>query len=103
MERDADELPLLPDELAHISGLPAAFIRLAIECGCPVEEGRVSHSEIISWLSDHYNEFRAATGLPVLHPSQSVDPVERARVKFKHSLGTILDYRESRSSDPLSK
>jgi hypothetical protein len=103
MESDGDLLPMTVDDLAAKSGLPSAYIRLAIECGCPTERGLVTHGGVSLWILDNYPTVRAAAGLEVLKESSSTDSLERARVNVRNCLRTLIDYRESRSSNPATK
>jgi hypothetical protein len=103
----ADE-PILPpltvEELSAVSSFPPALIRLAIDCGCPTSaDGRLTQCEFGWWLADHYNEVRAAAGLPLLPDVADQSDDERDFQSLNNSMRTIADYCASRATDPVFK
>ena len=96
-------LPMPVEDVALIVGLPRAFVRLAIDCGCPSKDGLLSQIALFGWLVRHCHRFRAAAALPALPPSNSTDAAQLHQAAFRDMLQTIVDYRESRCSDPATK
>ena len=106
--RPMPEEPLLPpltvEELSAVSSFPPALIRLAIDCGCPTNtDGRLTQCEFGWWLAEHYNDVRAAAGLPLLPEVTAQSEDEREFQRLNNSMRTIADYCASRSSDPAFK
>ena len=98
------EIPCSVEELwAKFQVIPG-FTRLAVSCGCPTTDGgRLVPAVLFGWITDHYEEMRAAAGLPALAEAASSDLMVVARCKAKNTLLTFADYAESRSSDRVMK
>jgi hypothetical protein len=92
------------EELAGALQIPPAFIRLAIECGCPAPDGQLSHFALTEWLLLHYNQVRKVAGLPEVAESDA-PPGDRhhATIALGNMLRTLVDYGASRHSRPEMK
>ena len=101
--RDRSEMPIAVEDLAALAGVPPAFVRLAIDCGCPAENGFLSYISLTGWLFRHYEVLRSAAALPALPPIDALDEHDRTEAGRRNTLRTMIDYRESRCSDPETK
>ena len=95
---DPERRPLSIEDLARTRGFPISFIRLAIDCGCPTENGKIAFSSFVFWLADNYALVRARAGLQELPSEEGLTKRAAAHVKIGNMLLTISDYLESRST-----
>jgi hypothetical protein len=91
------------EEAADIVGCAPAFIRLAIDCGCPFSGDKIAPVTITEWVGHNLDRVRKMAGLSNLPPMAhlSADVSEFARGGYL--LLTIAEYQASRSSDPKRK
>ena len=101
--KTAAELVMPVEDLAVVAAVPVAFIRLAINCGCPSEDGCLSHLTLVCWLSHHYPRVREAAALQPLPRIQVTNERERLQLQLRNMLLTMVDYSESRCSDRATK
>lgn len=93
------EIPYSVEDLYAKFLVIPGFARLAVCCGCPVsDDGKLVPAVLFDWITHHYQELRAAAGLPALEETNSEDPMEVARFKVKNTLLTVADYAGSRTS-----
>ena len=101
--RDEDLRFVSLPELSVRARISLAFIRLCIECGCATEQGLLSQATLLDWLFDHYPEVRHASGLSALAPVDGVDGDLQPKLRMANAILTILEFSESRSSQPEEK
>ena len=101
--KTAAELVMPLEDLALVAAVPTAFIRLAIDCGCPAQNGCLSHLTLVCWLSYHYDRVREAAALHPLPPVQTCDDRQRLQMQLRNMLLTMADYSESRCTDRATK
>ena len=95
MESSPDELYntlLTPELFAERFGLPAAMIRLAVECGMESSDGKITAIAVFQWIYVHYNDLRERAGLPPLAaPIESITVEERECITIRNVLRTHAD------------
>ncbi|HEX8294748.1 MAG TPA: hypothetical protein VF593_00475 [Chthoniobacteraceae bacterium] len=101
--RPEDRLPLSVEDLSQHACLSRAFIRLCLDHGCPAQDGLVSQAAMVDWLCSHYPEIRETAGLRVLPSVEDVPAVIRQKLQAANTMLTMLEYTESRCSDPVTK
>ena len=80
-----------------------AFVRLCMVAGCPSRGGKLSAAEVLHWLFDNYEPVRALAGFAALAPVEDLAPVVAKRLRMANALHTLVDFSESRASDPEQK
>jgi hypothetical protein len=102
MNLSRDELnntPLTPESFAKVFHYPPAMIRLAIDCGLPSSEGKITGVSFCRWFTTNYNELRKRAGLPLLPtPTAKMTTEERECATVGNVLRTHADYFASRTS-----
>ena len=58
---------------------------------------------MVDWLCSHYPEIRETAGLRVLPSVEDVPAVIRQKLQAANTMLTMLEYTESRCSDPVTK
>ena len=90
-------------ELSVRARISQAFIRLCLGCGCATEHGLLSQAMLLDWLFDHYADVRDASGLVPFAPVEGVAGELQPKLRMANAILTILEFSESRSSDPEEK
>ena len=90
-------------ELSVRARISQAFIRLCIDCGCATEQGLLSQAKLLDWLFDHYAAVRHASGLVPFAALEGVAEELQRKLRMANAILTILEYSESRSSNPEEK
>lgn len=103
LHRAEDHLLLSPDKLSRFAQLSHAFIRVCIDAGCPLDEGRLSQAQLLNWLSDHYTGVRALAGLPELAPIDGVSETTYFELQMANMMTTMLEFARSRATRDLEK
>jgi hypothetical protein len=101
--RDEDRELFSVPELSCRARVSQGFIRHCIELGCPAPEQRLSQEILLNWLVGNYAQVRVWAGLPELPSIEGVMGRAASRLKLANAVVTLLDYSESRSSDPTEK
>jgi hypothetical protein len=90
-------------ELSVRARISKAFIRLCVDCGCATEQGLLSQAMLLDWLFDHYADVRHASGLAEFAPVEGVSDEFQPKLRMANAILTILEFSESRSSNPEEK
>jgi hypothetical protein len=91
------------DDLSRHARLSRAFIRLCIDAGCPRHETRLTHAMLLDWLSANYVEVRALAGLRQVASIDGLPARSQRDLRRANMMLTILEFSESRSSNPSEK
>jgi hypothetical protein len=101
---ERDDLELLTVEAVSLQlRVSRAFVRLCLSAGCPMRGSRLSAAELLHWLFEHYGEVRALAGFKPFAEVAGVAPDVELRLKMANALFTLLDFSESRATDPEAK
>src|SRR3954464_15272261 len=90
-------------ELSVRARISQAFVRLCVDCGCPTEQGLLSQARLLDWLFDNYADVRPASGLAPFAPVEGVSEDLQPKLRMANAILTILEFSESRSSNPEEK
>ena len=77
-----------------------AFVRLCVDSGCPTRKEKLSAAELLQWLFIHYARVRERAGFSELLEVDGLPAESAERVRMANALFTLLEYGESRASDP---
>ena len=99
----ADLKPLSVEQVSIQLRVSCAFVRLCLACGCPTRNGRISAAGVLSWLFNHFPRFRTAAGLRPLAEPVAFTPEESRHLRMGNTLITLIEFSESRASDPRQK
>jgi hypothetical protein len=80
-----------------------AFIRMCVDAGCATRKGKLSAASVLRWLFEHYNQVRELAGFPTLASVEGIAAEVAARLKMGNAVITLLEFSESRASDPEEK
>jgi len=98
-----DFIPLPVEQLCHHARVSRAFVKVCLASGCPLEDGRLSHAQLIEWLRKNYGHVREMVGLAPLAPIDGVDADALNALGLANSLVTLLEFSISRSSDAAQR
>jgi hypothetical protein len=98
-----DQIEWTPERFAVRFRISSAFLNLVLKNGCPTSDGKITEESFFRWLEEHYEELRAAAGLPPLPPLSDNDPLWLRSEKRKRAFLTILEFTESRSFSPATR
>lgn len=101
--RDEDRALMQIEALSVYARVSQAFIRLSISLGCPTDDARLSQVMLLEWLFQNYEAVRTHAGLPELAPVDGVPEATLMKLKMGNALITLLEFAESRSSQPCEK
>jgi hypothetical protein len=90
-------------ELSVRARISQAFVRLCIDCGCATGQGLLSQAMLLDWLFDHYADVRHASGLVPFAPVEGVSDELQPKLRMANAILTILEFGESRASNPEEK
>jgi hypothetical protein len=76
-----------------------AFLHLCVALGCPFQGEKLRIAYVVGWLSKHYEDFRAAAGLPALASLEGMSVPAASRLRVANAVITLLQYGKSRASD----
>ena len=91
------------EQLSMHARVSCAFIHLCAALGCPKHEGRLSQAILLEWLFEHYGPVRAQAGLPEMASLDGLSEEMTAKLKMGNALLTLLEFSETRSSNPDEK
>jgi hypothetical protein len=92
-----DHLTLCPEDFAERFGVSCAFVRLALQNGCPNQGGMVSRAGFFEWMEGHYERIRSEAGLSPFPPLADTEATWQRSEKRKRAFLTALDFTESRA------
>ena len=101
--REEDLRLVSPAELSVRARISQAFVRLCMDCGCATDHGLLSQAMLLDWLFDHYADVRLASGLAPFAPVEGVAEELQRKLRMANAILTILEFSESRSSNPEEK
>jgi hypothetical protein len=90
-------------ELSVRARISQAFVRLCVSCGCATEQGLLSQARLLDWLFDNYADVRHASGLVPFASVEGVSDELQPKLRMANAILTILEFGESRSSNPEEK
>jgi hypothetical protein len=91
------------EKFANALGVPKAFVRLLVDAGFPLEDGKLNEKNYADWLIEHYPDVRRLAGLEPLPPIDGVTGMARANLQIHNVLRTVMDFLASRSTRPEIK
>jgi len=93
------DLELLSVEAISIQlRVSCAFIRLCVEGGCEMQDGKLSSAGLLTWLFDHYNLARRLSGFVPLADVDGTAPGVERKLKMGNALITLLEFGETRAT-----
>jgi hypothetical protein len=98
-----DHISLSAEDFAKRFGVSCAFVRLAIQNGCPTHCGLVSRAGLFEWMEDHHERIRAAAGFSSYPPLTETEATWRRSEKRKRAFLTALEFTETRACLPSTR
>jgi hypothetical protein len=77
----------------------SGFIRACFDAGCPNAGGVASAADLLRWLCQHYDKFRALVGLRPLAPVDGLKPDTVEQLRLANAVATLLEYARTRATD----
>lgn len=98
-----DHVLLSIDDVSMQLRVSRAFVRLCIGAGCPSSEMKISAAGLLEWLFEHYPAVRHLAGFSTLAEVDGTPSMVMKRLKMGNAVMTLLEFGESRASDPEEK
>jgi len=96
-----DENILMPaEELADSIGISRAFVQLATDLGCPVQDGRLTRDMLFQWLHENSDQLRRSAGLPDIPPISDCTIGKHGELQEIRAILTMLDFMSARACTP---
>ena len=95
-----DNILMQAEELADSIGISRAFVQLATDLGCPVQEGRLTRDMLFQWLHDNSDQLRRIAGLPDIPPISDCTIGKHGELQEIRAILTMLDFMHARACTP---
>ena len=101
---EAEDLQPLPIEDVTLRlRVSHAFTQVCLDCGCPLRANRISAAELLHWLFENYERVRSLAGLKPRDPVGELASAPRARIRMANAIFTLLEFGNSRATNPRQK
>lgn len=92
-----DNILMHGEELADSIGISRAFVQLATDLGCPVQDGKLTRDMLFHWLHENSDQLRRSAGLPDIPPISDCTIGKHGELQEIRAILTMLDFMHARA------